>query len=956
MSTDRWRQVEDLCHAALACPAGERRPFLTKACAGDEELLREVESLLALESSAEAFMKLPAAVLAGSAVAEDRRAALVGARFGSYTISGLLGVGGMGEVYRAHDETLGREVAIKLLSPTFITEPERRARFEREARMLATLNHPHIGAIYGVEEADGVRGLVLELVEGATLAERIAASAATGAGAPGLPLAEALAIARQVADALEAAHEKGIVHRDLKPANIKITPHGAVKVLDFGLAKVASPDGSNADLSQSRAGAIFGTAAYMSPEQARGHNVDKRADIWAFGCLLYEMLTARAAFAGDTVSDTIAKILEREPDWSALSAATPARIRQLLRRCLEKDPKRRLRDIGDARIELDAEMAGISGDTTAPSARAKSGTTRLPWVAFAALAAAVAIWEVRRPSILENPLANAQFSRFTDWEGTESGAEITPDGKFVAFKADRDGRIDLWVKQVDAGTFRNLTHDISPLAIPGVVRNFGFNGDGSEIWFAGAGKSSAPKFLVPVTGGTPRPFMGEGAAAPSWSADDTRIMYFTDGNGDPFSVADRTGANPRPITVDRAGFFASPMHNHNPAWSPDDRWIYFAHGPEMNEEMDLWRVRASGGAPEQLTALHAAANHFAVIDEHTLLYVAKAADRSGPWLWSLDVDTKVTRRVISGVEHYSSVSASRDGRRVVVTLSNPTARLWRVPLLPDRRAEDRDVQPYDLPTARALAPRFSGTSLFYLSAQGAGDGLWRFQDRNALEVWKAASANDSLSEPPAVSPDGTRVAIIAPQQGKLRLLMMLSDGTNARTVAPSIIIQSLRGHGSADWSPDGTSIVAAGADGDGPGLFIIPVDGRAPFRLVSGQVMNPVWSPDGGLIVYGGEAVGGEVPLLAVKPDRTRVEFPDVKTGNGGAHRFLPDGSGLVYMPYPGSRDFWLLDLATKKSHALTHLGNHGSIGAFDITPDGKEIVFGRLRDNSDIVLIERPK
>ena len=271
------------------------------------------------------------------------------------------------------------------------------------------------------------------------------------------------------------------------------------------------------------------------------------------------------------------------------------------------------------------------------------------------------------------------------------------------------------------------------------------------------------------------------------------------------------------------------MHNHNPVWSPDGQWIYFAHGPEPTEEMNVWRVRPSGGTPEQLTALRAAANHLAPIDPRTLLYVARAEDGSGPWLWSLDVETKVTRRVISGLEHYSSVSASRDGRRVVATVSNPTASLWRVPLLLDRQAEDRDVQPYVLPSARALSPRFGGTSLFYLSGQGAGDGLWRVQDGNSSEVWKAA--NDSLSEPPAVSPDGTRVAIIVRQEGKLRLLMMSADGTNARTLAPSITILSSGGHGSADWSPDGAWIVAAGSDAAGFGVVQDPggwASARAP--------------------------------------------------------------------------------------------------------------------------------
>jgi Tol biopolymer transport system component len=368
--------------------------------------------------------------------------------------------------------------------------------------------------------------------------------------------------------------------------------------------------------------------------------------------------------------------------------------------------------------------------------------------------------------------------------------------------------------------------------------------------------------------------------------------------------------------------------------------------------MNVWRIRPSGGTPEQLTALKAAANHLTPLDRRTLLYVAPAENGSGPWLWSLDVETKESRRLTSGLEHYSSVSASRDGRRVVATVSNPTASLWRVPLL-DRQAEDRDVQPYALPSARALSPRFGGSALFYLSDQGAGDGLWRLQDGSPSEVWKAV--NGSLSEPPAVSPDGTRVAIIVRQEGKLRLSVMTDDGTNARTLAASIAIQTSGGYGSADWSPDGTWIVAAGTDAQGSGLFKIPVDGRAPVRLISGQVVNPVWSPKGDLIVYGGAAVGGQVPLLGVRPDGTPVDLPDVRTGLGGGHRFLPDGTGLVYAPRSQSRNFWLFDLATKKTRPLTHLSDKGVINTFDITPDGKEIVFDRSRANSDIVLIDLP-
>jgi eukaryotic-like serine/threonine-protein kinase len=308
-----------------------------------------------------------------------------GDRLGSYQVSALLGRGGMGEVYRAHDEVLGRDVALKLLPSAFATDAERLARFEREARVLAALNHPHVAAIYGVVQADGVRALVLELVEGSTLAERILAGA--------IPVDEAISIGRQIAEALEAAHEKGIVHRDLKPANIKLTPDGRVKVLDFGLARALDPSSATDPLESptltaigTRAGVILGTAAYMSPEQARGRVVDERADIWAFGCVLYEMLTGRTAFAGETVSDSVAAIIGREPDWSALPDAAPAAVRRLLRRLLTKDAKQRLRDIGDARIELQdalaaptserAEATAGPGFAIAPSRSMDPGTLR----------------------------------------------------------------------------------------------------------------------------------------------------------------------------------------------------------------------------------------------------------------------------------------------------------------------------------------------------------------------------------------------------------------------------------------------------------------------------------------------------------------------------------------------------------------------------------------------------
>jgi eukaryotic-like serine/threonine-protein kinase len=347
VTPEHHRRVGQLFRDALELPAGERSSFLSRSCVGDDAMKSEVESLLSYEAMGHAVIDGSALEAAGRAIAAEQSHSWVGRQVSHYRIVSRLGAGGMGEVYRARDTKLGREVAIKILPPHLTAEPERRAPLAREARLLATLNHSHIGAIYGLEESDGITALVLELVEGETLADRLTRGP--------LPLADSLALARQIADALDAAHERGIVHRDLKPANIKVRDDGTVKVLDFGLAKaVADAGAAESSLTDSatrpamtRLGVILGTAAYMSPEQARGQPLDKRTDIWAFGCVLYEMLTGHAPFVRPTVTDTLAAVVEQSPNWAALPPATPPRVRHLIARCLEKDRKLRLRDIGD---------------------------------------------------------------------------------------------------------------------------------------------------------------------------------------------------------------------------------------------------------------------------------------------------------------------------------------------------------------------------------------------------------------------------------------------------------------------------------------------------------------------------------------------------------------------------------------------------------------------------------
>jgi Tol biopolymer transport system component len=426
----------------------------------------------------------------------------VGARLGPYEIVGPLGAGGMGEVYRARDMRLQRDVAIKTLPEAFTADPDRLARFEREAQLLASLNHPNVAAIYGVEESDGHRALILELVEGPTLAESLATAA--------YPIDEAIAIATQITTALEAAHERGIIHRDLKPANIKLTPNGTVKVLDFGLAKALEPttagDPSNSPTLTARAtelGLILGTAAYMAPEQARGKAVDRRADIWAFGAVLYEMVTGRRAFDGQDATEVIASVMTREPDWSALPALTPPSVRRLLRRCLQKDPARRLHHITDARLELDE-----AGDPTPGFASAPPPATHTRWSLrrLLAIASAAALFAIAGFLIGRTNRA-PRDAQAPAWRGERLGGStvamgphVSPNGQLLAFQAMVNGVTQVGVMNPQSGNWTAITYDRTR----GPTQVMSWSRDGSRIYYDRFFDVPRGVFSVPVLGGEAR--------------------------------------------------------------------------------------------------------------------------------------------------------------------------------------------------------------------------------------------------------------------------------------------------------------------------------------------------------------------------------------------------------------------------------------------------------------------
>jgi serine/threonine protein kinase/Tol biopolymer transport system component len=864
-----------------------------------------------------------------------------GTKLGPYEIISPLGAGGMGEVYRARDTRLGRDVAIKVLPEALANDAERLRRFEQEARTIAALNHPNILGIHDIGAHGGAPFLVSEFLEGQTLREKFVSGP--------LPVRRAIEYALGIAEGLAAAHEKGIVHRDLKPENVFVTRDGRIKVLDFGLAKLVRPEEDHESAvtltrPATLPGMVMGTVGYMSPEQVRGEAIDRRSDIFSFGAVLYEMLTDKRAFKRETSAETMTAILREEPQaLNETGWQGPLELQRILARCLEKNVERRFQSASDLAFAMESLSGTSTATTTAKNVpQPNSRRAWLPWVIAAALLTGTAVWEMARPTAEPaNPLEKAHFTRVTDFKSVE--AAISPDGRFVAFVSDHDGPFDVWLTQVGTGHVTNLTQGkAGPL--PGPLRSVGFSGDGSEIWIGGGDVGMRLRLML-LTGGTPRNFLGEEAVNLAWSPDGERIVYHTFGSGDPMFVADRSGANAQRIFQDRPG-----IHNHFPAWSPDGRWIYFSHGTPATGEMDLWRIDAAGRNPGRLTQINTDVAYPTPVGDRTVFYVARDEDGSGPWLWAFDVKRKESRRVSVGLEQYTSVQASADGQKLVATISNPVAGLWTVPIL-DRVAEEHDVKPFTVPTERALAPRFGGSSLFYLSSLGTGDGLWRLRDGQVTEIWKGADG--ALRETPAVSADGGRVAIVLRRNGKRQLHVLSSDGAELQPIAEGIVPQ-----GSSCWSPDGRWIVTGGSDATGPGLFKIPLEGGSPVRLASGSALNPVWSPDGSLIVYAGTNVRTFAPLLAVRPDGTSVELPQIILRRlGELVRFLPDGKSLIYMGgLLASQDFWLLDLASMKSRPLARVQNRAAMRTFDVTPDGKQIVFDRLRENSQVVMIDLPK
>jgi eukaryotic-like serine/threonine-protein kinase len=757
----------------------------------------------------------------------------------------------MGEVYRARDQKLRRDVALKILPELFASDAERIARFEREARTLASLNHPHIAQIYGFEQADGVSALVLELVEGDDLSQRLSGRS--------LRIDESIAIARQIADALDAAHEQGIVHRDLKPSNIKIRHDGVVKVLDFGLAKALAVHETQWDLSQlptmtgagTRPGVLLGTVAYMSPEQARGRAVDKRTDIWAFGCVLYEMLTGRPAFARETVSDTIASTLEREPDWSQLPTETPDALRTLLRRCLTKDRRLRLRDIGDARPDLDEAAAPASAAATRRDSRALIYSA---WVVALITTAASAFLLWQSVSRTESSADDARMERVTFDAGLTISPALSRDGRLLAYASQRSGRgdLDIWVQQASGGAPIRVTDDPADDGDPE------FSPDAQQIVFRSE-RQRPGIYVTSAFGGSARLLVADGRY-PRLSPDGTQLAYWSGlFRGDPAQrgtslfVLPLNGGTPQPIAQNF-------MVALDPVWAPDGRSLLFLGrsnpSDPVTEAFDVWWAPLDGGAPVRT----------GLLDRHDFRRSARRERLAlGRWLsdgsflfavdgeiWSLRISpssgeiTGNGRRLALGSGTYRGIAISDDGQIVVADLNSE--RVVERAVLPQGEGVAPDPITL-LVDGHSLAARASVTAdarvLVYERLTGNQTEVWQ---KNLFTGQQQLIATVPSPEPanPVVSDDGARV-----------LYRVRTDATGGFGDAAALVVDTAGGvsrplcNSCAPYQflPDHRRVIAV----VGPTLQIIDsLDGQRQevLRVSEGGADRPAVSPNGRWLAF----------------------------------------------------------------------------------------------------------
>jgi serine/threonine-protein kinase len=964
MHPERWREVSRIYGAVLTRPESDRPAVLAELCANDAELRREVESLLASGTGA---ALLERAAVERPSVMAMTNGVTIGSRIGVFDIQSLLGVGGMGEVYRARDTKLNREVAIKILPAAFASDPDRLARFKREAQVLAALNHPNIAGIHGFEDSGATHALVMELVEGPTLAEMLEPPSPRGpspdrARLPqGLPVEQALRIARQVAEALETAHEQGIIHRDLKPANIKVREDGTVKVLDFGLAKFAeasSPravDARAASLSQSptittpamtAAGMILGTAAYMSPEQAKGRIADRRSDVWSFGCVLFEMLTAKRAFEAEDVSETLAAVLRAEPSWETLPRDLDPRIAVVIRRCLQKDARKRWQAIGDLRYELE-QIATQPLPAAHPEPAVARGTSvpALPVALGVTLLVAVAIALTRWLSVLPPPpklvtrlsIPLPLATRFPTSAVLNSAAgrwvAVAPDGRAIAFLAD------------DKLYLRKLSEPEPVLlrALDGGTGNPVFSPDGQSLALSSGSGGGRTLIRQSLSGGALISIgtLG-GQSSFSWSGD--RILFYEFARGIQSMPATGSGSPALLVGLDPS------VQAHMPQLLPDRETVLFslvragevlrwdrAQVVVESSRTHQRKVLISDGADAQ----YVPTGHIVYASGGTLMAVPfdpRRLELSGP---AVPIVQGIRRGTASGLAQYSF---SNEGTLAYVPGPESPGGLTLNTL--DRNGTvDPLRQRRDLYESPRVSP--DGTRLAYDTDDGRVANVYVYEISGTVEP-RLLTTGGGRNRFPVWSSDGKYVAFQSDREGDAAIWRQRADGTGAaeRLTRP----QSGVAHVPETWFPKQDRFTFSETSSSAASLWTFDLASRMAERfgtVTSTNAFQSAISPDGRWIAYGIRRAAGRA-TVNVEPFPSTGTFYEVQVPGAHHPMWSADGAELLFFPAGGQltsvkvRTAPTFEFETPTVVAGAFVANTTPTSArnHDMTPDGKRIVY----------------
>lgn len=943
MIADRWKRIDELLDAALELSPDEHEPFVTQACAGDEALRQQVLTLLARQGKLAGFMEgsaMGAAAKAMAATVADQSASFIGQEVGPYVIDSLLGAGGMGQVYLAHDRKLKRKIALKILPPEFSADPERVRRFEHEARAVSALNHPGIVTIHDFGEKEGWRYIATELVEGKTLHALIG---------DGLALKETLTIAMQVAEALAAAHGAGVIHRDIKPENIMVRPDGYVKVLDFGLAKrIAAPTESASGLTKAtQTGMVMGTLPYMSPEQAAGDAVDHQTDLWSLGAVLYEMVAGRTPFVRDSRQATLNAILASQPE--PISAAPPE-LDRILRKALEKDRALRYQTAAELRTDLQRLLRRLDSPLSRPGQ--KAAAPRRPRPAYLVPAVAVGLlvllsggflfWRLRLSRKDAPDWSRATHIQLTDQPGTEFHPSLAPDGKSFVYAGGDRGNLDLFLQRVGGKNPVNLTKDSLADDTEPV-----FSPDGEHIAFR---SSREPRgiYVMEATGENVRR-VAAGGFNPSWSPDGQEIVFSEAGQDSPSVRVSSALWIVNAVTG--AKRLLTPLDAMQPAWSPGGKRIAFWFLPPSVGRRDIATIPRSGGEPVVITKGSATNwNPVWSPDGKFLYFVSDRAGNMNFWRVAIDEESgealSEPEAIVTPSKFSRHLGFSRDGKRMIYVQTENRSNIQAAAF--DASEGRVTGEPFWITRGdrEIVRPELSADGKQFvarLSRRTQDDIVTVSRDGTG---WLNLTNDSFFDRYPRWSPDGRRVAFASDRSGGYEIWMIDVDGTNLRRVTYD---SPKEGTSFPVWSPDGTKLTFRRA-----GVSSI-IDSRKSWNEQNPQPLPPLdnpddrfvvwdWSPDGAklAIQFGGTQAGTGYYSFAT----SRYE---ILSKVESSPSWLPDSRRLIFAHDDG---VFLADTENKDVQKI-FTRPFEQVRSASVSRDGRLLYFTELSTESDIWLLD---